>query len=273
MHLLLFVIGLALAAAGVAMLRFAVPIDDVVGAALFTSGTVALVGAVLMMALALTLRIIGRIFERLYIQPLPLPPLAALERDDPAPRAARPAEAPTGRAESGLRPSTLLGWLGSSPAPKTESPPESESPETSPASTPEVDLAALARIPEPPREPPMPSPPASPSLRPPTPATPAPAPSLSRSPQLPPLPTPVPPLKRAPPPPPPLSPPPIRSRTRSGGAAVKKAESEVYRSGVIDGMSYSLFMDGSIQAELPQGTVKFASVDELQRYLLITSPD
>ena len=32
----------------------------------------------------------------------------------------------------------------------------------------------------------------------------------------------------------------------------------------IDGIAYSLFMDGSIAAELPQGKVKFASVDELQ---------
>jgi len=44
-------------------------------------------------------------------------------------------------------------------------------------------------------------------------------------------------------------------------------ESTVYKSGVIDGMAYTLFMDGSIEAELPQGKVKFASVDELQTYL------
>ncbi len=264
MHLLLFVIGLALAAAGVAMLRFAVPIDDVVGAALFTSGVVALVGALLMMAIALALRTINRIFERLYIQPLPLPPLAALERDDPAPRAVRQAQS-----EGALRPSTLLGWLGSSAATtasRSGSTPETELPETSPASAPAIDLTALARIPEPPREAPAPPPPPPPtpsSLRPQMPAA---------RPQLPPLPTPVPPLTRAPPPPPPLSPPPPRSRPKASAAA-KRPDSEVYRSGVIDGMSYSLFMDGSIQAELPQGTVKFASVDELQRYLLITSPD
>ena len=44
-------------------------------------------------------------------------------------------------------------------------------------------------------------------------------------------------------------------------------ETTVYKSGVIDGMAYTLFMDGSIEAELPQGKVKFASVDELQKYL------
>jgi hypothetical protein len=51
-------------------------------------------------------------------------------------------------------------------------------------------------------------------------------------------------------------------------AASNAAANTVYRSGVIDGMAYTLFMDGSIQAELPHGTQKFASVDELQKYLL-----
>jgi hypothetical protein len=36
---------------------------------------------------------------------------------------------------------------------------------------------------------------------------------------------------------------------------------------VIDGMAYTLYADGSIEAELPQGTVKFASVDALRAHL------
>jgi hypothetical protein len=32
-------------------------------------------------------------------------------------------------------------------------------------------------------------------------------------------------------------------------------------------MAYRLFMDGSIEAELPQGKVRFATIDELQKYL------
>jgi hypothetical protein len=52
------------------------------------------------------------------------------------------------------------------------------------------------------------------------------------------------------------------------GSSQNGAASTVYRSGVIDGMAYTLFMDGSIQAELPQGTVKFANIDDLQKYLL-----
>jgi hypothetical protein len=41
----------------------------------------------------------------------------------------------------------------------------------------------------------------------------------------------------------------------------------ILKSGVIDGMPYTLYADGSIEAELPQGTVKFASVDALRAHL------
>jgi hypothetical protein len=42
----------------------------------------------------------------------------------------------------------------------------------------------------------------------------------------------------------------------------------VLKSGVIDGMAYTLYADGSIEADLPQqGTVRFASVDALRAHL------
>jgi hypothetical protein len=41
----------------------------------------------------------------------------------------------------------------------------------------------------------------------------------------------------------------------------------ILKSGVIDGMPYTLYADGSIEAELPQGMVKFASVDALRAHL------
>jgi hypothetical protein len=41
----------------------------------------------------------------------------------------------------------------------------------------------------------------------------------------------------------------------------------ILKSGVIDGMAYTLYVDGSIEAELPQGTVRFASVDALRAHL------
>ena len=41
----------------------------------------------------------------------------------------------------------------------------------------------------------------------------------------------------------------------------------ILKSGVIDGMAYTLYADGSIEAELPQGTVRFASIDALRAHL------
>jgi hypothetical protein len=50
--------------------------------------------------------------------------------------------------------------------------------------------------------------------------------------------------------------------------AAETTSSSILKSGVIDGMVYTLYTDGSIEAELPQGTLKFASIDELRDYLL-----
>src|SRR5205807_1452476 len=135
MYLLL--VAVVLAAAGVAMMRYGIPIEEMSSVALFVSGIVALVGALVIGALAVVARSLGRIAERLEIQPLPPPP-------------------------------------------------------------------------------------AAPAVRPPT----------------------------------------------KPAAAQNGAANTVYRSGVIDGMAYTLFMDGSIQAELPQGAVKFSNIDDLQKYLL-----
>jgi hypothetical protein len=41
----------------------------------------------------------------------------------------------------------------------------------------------------------------------------------------------------------------------------------ILKSGVVDGMGYTLYVDGSIEAELPQGTLRFASITELRSHL------
>jgi hypothetical protein len=41
----------------------------------------------------------------------------------------------------------------------------------------------------------------------------------------------------------------------------------VIKSGVVDGMAYSLYSDGSIEAEMPEGMMRFASIDELRAHL------
>lgn len=41
----------------------------------------------------------------------------------------------------------------------------------------------------------------------------------------------------------------------------------VLKSGVVDGMAYSLYSDGSIEAQMPEGMMRFGSIDELRAHL------
>jgi hypothetical protein len=47
----------------------------------------------------------------------------------------------------------------------------------------------------------------------------------------------------------------------------EQAEVTVLKSGVVDGMAYSLYSDGSIEAQMPEGMMRFASIDELRSHL------
>jgi hypothetical protein len=50
----------------------------------------------------------------------------------------------------------------------------------------------------------------------------------------------------------------------------RRAEAEsvtIVKSGVVDSMAYSLYSDGSIEAQMPEGMVRFASIDELRAHL------
>ena len=67
------------------------------------------------------------------------------------------------------------------------------------------------------------------------------------------------------------------TETSAGGPAADRsspaAPSEdqppvtVLKSGVVDGMAYSLYSDGSIEAQMPEGMMRFASIDELRSHL------
>jgi len=41
----------------------------------------------------------------------------------------------------------------------------------------------------------------------------------------------------------------------------------ILKSGVVDGMAYTLYSDGSIEAQLPQGTLRFGSISELRAHI------
>src|ERR1044072_2199107 len=160
MYLLLLLVGVMLAAAGVAMMRYAVPIEEFSSVALFISGVVAMVGALVIGALAVVAPSLSRIAERLEMQPLPVPPVAAVGHEDPAPR---PARTPTPATVAAAARPSLLGWLGrgGSPRPvKVSQPPAAPTIEPPPG---QVDLAPLTRI----AEPTAPAPPApTPVVRP-----------------------------------------------------------------------------------------------------------
>ena len=54
---------------------------------------------------------------------------------------------------------------------------------------------------------------------------------------------------------------------RSPPAAQDQPPVTILKSGVVDGMAYSLYSDGSIEAQLPEGLMRFASIDELRAHL------
>jgi hypothetical protein len=46
-----------------------------------------------------------------------------------------------------------------------------------------------------------------------------------------------------------------------------EAQVSILKSGVVDGMAYTLYSDGSIEADLPQGTIRFGSITELRNHI------
>jgi hypothetical protein len=60
-------------------------------------------------------------------------------------------------------------------------------------------------------------------------------------------------------------------QTEDQAHAAEPRSVAILKSGVVDGMGYTLYVDGSIEAELPQGTLHFASINELRSHLEKTS--
>jgi hypothetical protein len=58
----------------------------------------------------------------------------------------------------------------------------------------------------------------------------------------------------------------IPGATPASGERAAAAPS-ILKSGVVEGMAYTLFSDGSIEAQLPHGTVRFGSITELRAHI------
>jgi hypothetical protein len=264
MHFVLQGIGTFLAIIGIVLIRYGVPLDEYGNSPLLMSGMVALVGGLLLAALSFVLRALNRIADRLEIQPLLAPPVGDLGH--PPPRAAPPVVRPEPVAPPPSAPPPSAPPVAVEPRIEPPvTPPRAEPVPAPPRVEPRVEVPTPA-----PRIDTMPPPPRGKSLfgwlggKPgaaavvsrkapaepaeatrPDPAPPAQAPEEPR--------VPAPPAGSAAPPP--VTPP-------APPSAV------VYKSGVIDGMAYTLYTDGSIEAQLPQGPIRFASVEALQSYLV-----
>jgi hypothetical protein len=65
----------------------------------------------------------------------------------------------------------------------------------------------------------------------------------------------------------PNAPAPAPERPTPAAPSEEPAPVTVLKSGVVDGMAYSLYSDGSIEAQMPEGMMRFASIDELRSHL------
>lgn len=277
MSLALLIGGIFAVAAGLLAIAFGYSIRDFsLGSTLIISGTIGVCSGMLLTGLlvvVMELKLIGRRLagstgaSEVRVRPV-LPPGVAMS-GAPAPE---PAAAPSTRAEpqpSGVAPP----WQGEVPArdrPRGETP---EEPETPPAAAPEAPrrrnllfasssrkererAEAKAHESPPPQADAAPAAPEAPPasfddawpkpdrMRPPEPAV----------------------ARR----PPPRSPPafePAASQSAPEPPPAEKPPVTVLKSGIVDGMAYSLYSDGSIEAQMPEGMMRFASIDELRAHL------
>jgi hypothetical protein len=71
------------------------------------------------------------------------------------------------------------------------------------------------------------------------------------------------------------APPPLPARSRepamqphtNGAAAAMPVPVSILKSGIVDGMAYTVYSDGSIEAQLPEGTLRFNSITELRHHV------
>jgi hypothetical protein len=318
MSLLLYVVGALAAVGGAAAILFGIPVKEFsFGDTLIVSGTVALVGGLIVVGLAAAVSQLQRLAEMVGARPLSRSgrPVDVLE----AARGSRTPFPPKPKPESGRSPAELPPFVAAPPeepatpeeefaAPSIRNPdlplPAEEPAEEAPVVKPAAARPSPFRFPERPKAP-LPPPQAEPPPRA--------APSFESS--LPewrkPAPAPVEPPRTEPAPPyfdamwkneprtPPAAPPaeaepprtrvaepfkwpepepPVRAKPAEAEPArelaepVQEAEEPlravaVLKSGVVDGMGYTLYVDGSIEAELPDGTLRFASINELRAHL------
>ncbi|PIT02514.1 hypothetical protein TSA1_18455 [Bradyrhizobium nitroreducens] len=289
MTLALLIAGIFAVVAGLLSILFGFSVREFsLGSPLIVSGTIGVCSGMLLIGLHVVVQELKAIARRLAgapsevrVRPV-LPGLAGSGAAAPDPMSAAAARTET-RMEPAPPPPPAAGpppWQGEAAArerPRVEVPPEPEAP---PPVAPEAPRRrnlmfastsrkererAEAKATETPS--PQPEPSEAPDIPPASFDDAWPKPDRSRPPEPPagarrPMPPPRSPstfAEAAPPPAPePPSPPP---------APAEQPPVTVLKSGVVDGMAYSLYSDGSIEAQMPEGMMRFASIDELRTHL------
>jgi hypothetical protein len=303
MYLVLYAVGLLVTAAGFVTIGFGIPINAFsLGNTLIIAGTTAVAGGLILIALAAAVRQLNRIREALHAYPAGRPAAAPAPVVEPAEPHALPVRIPptAGRTPAPPKPVEVATPRSPEPRPAAEprfSPPSETAapldwlrPKSTASSEPPAAEPPMMEVPDEaplsPRAPQRPAnmpPPRTPSRAEPAPLRPEPArmtPMAERSRDInkeagkdgglfdvvwpdarsKPV-TPEPPKHE------PQVVPPARPRGEKRAEHPSERPVAILKSGVIDGMAYTLYADGSIEAELPQGTVRFASVDALREHL------
>jgi hypothetical protein len=254
MSFVLLVVGLLATAIGAIVVGFGVPINEFsLGNTLIIAGTTAMMGGLIVVGLALAIRALNNVAQVLGGRPLPAAAHASAEAPEAAAAPAPPRPLPA-------RTPNQMPARAEAPLPRPTPPVVEDAPD--------MPLAA----PRPPSRP-APSAPGDemPSWRPPRPL----GEPAGKS---------EPPARRAAqtnydavwpadgrvPPPAALDMEPQRDlhAPTSGSEPAPRFEPvSVLKSGVVDGMAYTLYTDGSIEAELAQGVVRFGSIEELRNHL------
>ena len=249
MHIVVLLMGLLAAGAGLAAIGFGIPINEFsLGNTLIIAGTIGLSAGLILIGLAAALRRLNRIADALAARPVP--------------RALRPSESEAGprpgargaHAGRELRPEPQFVSAGNGMPAEVE---EADAPLSPQVRTPAADLPRGPRR-EPPWRPILPT----------DMSTEWPAknemfdslwPMGKRGTK---------PAETAKPDAPPATAPAREQRSDDQAKAGEGGRAaSILKSGVVDGMAYTLYADGSIEAQLPEGTVRFASIDELRDHL------
>lgn len=247
MSFILMMIGILAIALGAILIGFGIPINEFsLGNTLILAGTVTAMGGLVTFAVSRAVGQLSRIADLLATRPMAVPGAPAVSAAGAvAPPVAPPPASRAPRAQAGddfvpepvepLRPSPRAAPVAEEPAP----------------SAPPAPARTGWRPPRPAAERTPPKPTAAPEPRRPSAASDNPFDSAwPEKPATPP--------RREPSLEPPAEHPPAGGRAEAA---------TVLKSGIVDGMAYTLYTDGSIEAELAQGVVRFGSIEELRNHL------